>query len=88
MKDTGQLLLLHYINLFKMADNITFMEISHITMMEDISAGDEMLSDDGDDYDYFDVTQRASRILGKPTRIIASILGTFAVTANVTGCDL
>ena len=66
-----------------MADNITFMEISHITMMGDISASNKTIGDDDDDYDYFDLTQRANRILGKPTRIIALILGTCAVTANV-----
>ena len=66
-----------------MADNITFMEISYITMMEDISAGYETIVDDDDDYDYFDVTQGANRILGKPTRIIVLVLGTLAVTANV-----
>ena len=59
------------------------MEISYITMMEDISAGNETIEDDDDDYEYFDVTQRANRILGKPTRIIALILRTLAVTGNV-----
>ena len=51
--------------------------------MEDISANNETIGDDDDEYDYFDVTQRANIILGKPERIIALILGTFAVTANI-----